>query len=278
MPENQSAEHERAAQILSRLEARSTEQLEQELAELMLAGSDSDEVLDLIDAYLAELEKRDPGKASISADDSLRDFHKKYDFLFPESSGDQHARSRRPRFRRSLLIAAVVVIMVSLLSVQVFGTNVFQVIADWTSETFGFHTSAPGETVSVSVSDSETYLSLQDALAAYHISPASIPQVLPEGYVQVELLVEEDGSSFTAAYQLGEDSFCISVSKLDTLTQQRIEKDAGDPELYSVGDIDIYIMENEGRYNAAWAMSEYEYAILGVSSKEVLYAMLNSIS
>jgi hypothetical protein len=278
MPENQSAEHERAGQILSQLAARSTEQLEQELTELMLADSDSDEVLDLIDAYFAELEKRDPCKAGISAEASLRDFHEKYDFLFPEPSGEQHTQSRRPRFRRSLLVAAVVVVMVSLLSAPVFGTNVFQVIADWTSETFGFHTSASGETVSISVSDSETYLSLQDALDAYHISPAPIPQVLPEGYVQVELLAAADGSSFTAAYQLGEDSFCITVSKLDALTQQRIEKDPGDPELYFVGGIDVYIMENEGRYNAAWTTSEYEYAILGVSSKEVLYAMLNSIS
>jgi hypothetical protein len=89
MPENQSAEHERAGQIVSQLAARSTEQLEQELAELMLADSDSDEALDRIDAYLAELEKRDPGKAGISAEASLQDFHEKYDFLFPEPSGAQ---------------------------------------------------------------------------------------------------------------------------------------------------------------------------------------------
>lgn len=275
MPENRSDGNDRATQSLSQLAARSTEQLEKELAELMLADSDSDETLGLIDAYLAELEKRKPCKAGISAEASLQDFHEKYDLLFQEPSGDPRIRSHRPRFRRSFLIAAVIVIMISLLSAQVFGTNVFQVIADWTSETFGFHTSASAETASVSVES--TYGSLQDALESYHISPASIPQDLPEGYVQEELLVAEDGSSFTAAYQLGEDSFCISVSKLDALTEQRIEKDPGDPELYSVGDIDVYIMENDGRYNAAWTTSEYEYAILGVSSKDVLYRMINSI-
>jgi hypothetical protein len=269
-----------ATQILSHLATQSTEQLESELAELMLADSDSDETLGMIDAYLAELEKRKPCKSSISAEDSLRDFHEKYELLFQETSGGQRDRYNRTRFRiaRSCLIAAIIVIMVSLLSVQVFGTNVFQVIADWTSETFGFHTAASAETAFGSMETSETYLGLRDALESHHISPAYIPQYFPEGYVQEELLVAEDGSSFTAAYQLGEDSFCISISKLNALTDQRIEKGPGNPELYTVGDIDFYVMENNGRYNAAWATSEYEYAILGVSSREALHKMLNSIS
>jgi len=270
--------HDRLAQIRSHLATQTTEALEEELAELML--EDSDEALDLIDAYVEELDKRDPCIPASTAEDSLKEFQDKYSTLFAEAvsvadktSEEKSRPIRRFRLARHLSIAAIIVVMVVFFAVQASGINILDAIARWTSETFGFV--SYGENAE-GVPNTE-YNELLAALDRYEITDVNIPSYLPDGYVQAELNVAEDGSMFVAVYQSEDSTIAIQLRMKTDDTLGSIEKDNMNPIVYPVNGVDHYIMVNTGTYLAAWECNGYECSIYGVPSEDELYAMINSI-
>lgn len=270
---------DRAAQIQSHLKKISTEDLEKELTELIAGESDSDDTLDLIDAYVAALEQRPSCEPTISAEDSLQNFHEKYSTLF-EAESEQAQRPQKPRrikIGRIITIAAVIAVMINLLALQVSGINLLGSIAHWTSETFQYLFSGGEVTTETGPEMNEALADLQSELDFHGITANLVPKYLPEGYVQVDFQAEKDGSLFMAVYQHDEDYITIQICKIDNGTGFNLQKDDDLPEIYTVNDRDYSIMTNKGAYTAVWEHSGYECATLNVLSKEELCRMLDSI-
>lgn len=270
---------DRATQIQLHLAECSTEVLEDELAELIGSESDSDETLDLIDAYLAELEKRPSCEPTISAEESLQNFHEKYATLFEEQPEKAHKPQKHHYVNagRFIAIAAVIVIMVSLLALQASGIDFLGSITHWTSETFQKIFSGGEVTTETGPEMNEALANLQAELDYHGITARLVPNYLPEGYEQIDIQADEDGSLFMAVYQHDDNYISIQIRKIDSVTGYSIQKDADSPEIYTVNDVNHCIMTNMGAYTAVWDNEGYEGAILNVSSKDVLYRMLDSI-
>lgn len=269
----------RTTQIESHLQSCSVEQLEDELAELMLNESDSDEILELIDAYIAELDKRSPSEISISAEQSLQKFHQKYTMLFEGSTQEAQfsQKQRCVHIARYGVIAAIIVIIISLFAVQVSGVDWFESIVHWTSETFGFTFSGYSDSVQSAAEAEDGYKELRNALESYNITAGLVPTYLPEGYRQVEFYVADGGTLFTSSYQLDDNYICIQISEINSSMGHLLQKDAVDPELYIAGDVEHYIITNIGAYSVIWENSGFECALLNISSKDLLYKLIDSI-
>lgn len=265
--------NDRASQIQTHLANLSTEELEDRLAELIMDESDDNNTL--IEAYLAELDKRDPCKPIITAEESLRNFHRKHPMIFAAAKNTPTPR-RTLRPARFLLTAIVVVTVFGLLAAQVSGVNVFHVFARWTNETFGLVFSdytKPSPTAEANAA----YAELQNALEAHGVTAPLVPKYLPEGYEQTELRAEDDGSLFMAVYQYEANYICIRINKIGSEIGNRVQIDGESPEIYTIDDIDHNIMTNIDTYSASWENVGYECYISNVSSKELLYDILDSI-
>lgn len=265
--------NDRASQIQTHLANLSTEELEDRLAELIMDESDDNNTL--IEAYLAELDKRDPCKPIITAEESLRNFHRKHPMIFAAAKNTPTPR-RTLRPARFLLTAIVVVTVFGLLAAQVSGVNVFHVFARWTNETFGLVFSdytKPSPTAEANAA----YAELQNALEAHGVTAPLVPKYLPEGYEPIEFYADEKESTFSASYQYENYYITIRVRATNYDSSATLEKDSDDPDIYTVGDIDHHIMTNKGKYSASWENDGYECEILNVSSKEVLLDILDSI-
>ena len=268
--------NDRATQIQSHLANLSTEELQDRVSELILDEAEADQdTLALIDAYLDELDRRNPCKEIITAEDSLRNFHDKFPMLH-ENAPDKPARKvRRLRPLRYGVLVAVFVAVFGLFVVQASGVNVFQVLANWTNETFGI--TFPGYVVSTVVEQNEAYAELQTALDEHGITAQLVPKYLPEGYEPVDSFVAEDGSLFIAYYQRGDDHITIRIKATNYESSAVLEKDPVAPDVYDVGGIEHHIMTNMGKYSAAWVNAGYECEILNVSSEIELYDIIDSI-
>ncbi len=268
--------NDRATQIQSHLANLSTEELQDRVSELILDEAEADQdTLALIDAYLDELDRRNPCKEIITAEDSLRNFHDKFPMLH-ENAPDKPARKvRRLRPLRYGVLVAVFVAVFGLFVVQASGVNVFQVLANWTNETFGL--SFPDYVASTTVERNDAYAELQTALDEHGITAQLVPKYLPEGYEAVELLVMEKGPLFAAHYQKGNELISIRIRATSYESSAVLEKDSDAPDVYDVGGIEHHIMTNKGKYSAVWVNAGYECEILNVSSEEDLYDIIDSI-
>lgn len=181
--------------------------------------------------------------------------------------------------RVTVLAAALIVcLFAGIFVVQAAGVNVIGAIARWSDETFGFNQSAPGAARSEPAGEGSGETSgLARSLVAHGITEPMVPQYIPEGYEQTELYVEPDGASFCGVYENGEDCLVIQINRHDTTTDDQVEKNSEDPEVYIANHTEYYIMKNVDRYNAAWFTGEYMCTILNANSKELLYSMLDSI-
>lgn len=268
--------NDRATQIQSHLANLSTEELQDRVSELILDEAEADQdTLALIDAYLDELDRRNPCKEIITAEDSLRNFHDKFPMLH-ENAPDKPARKvRRLRPLRYGVLVAVFVAVFGLLVVQASGINVFQAIANWTNETLDL--SFPGYSDASAERPKEVFAELQAALDAHGITAPLVPTYLPEGYEPVELKVLDDGPIFIAHYQRGNELISVRIRATSYEASARLEKDSSDPDVYTVGGVDHYIMTNMGDYSVAWVNDGYECEIMNVSSEKELYDIIDSI-
>lgn len=264
-------------QIQQHLASCSIEELQDELSELVLGNDDSDEALDLIDAYLAELEARLPCTTSISAEQSLADFHQKHEYLFTDNSPESGiAKATKPqRIRRYAILAATIGLLVCLFAVQAVGVNWMDALAKWTSDTFGLHFWKSEATISSN--DQEAFADLRLILQENGVFEIKVPSFIPTGYELCELSVSEDGKIMSAGYEYEDTCIRIQIRKTESSKGSLIEKDTQNPTEYISNGIQCYVFKNIDNYVAAWNIGEYECFLFGVTTEEILYEMLDSL-
>lgn len=269
---------ERTTQIQQHLASCSSEELLDGLSELVLGDDDSDETMDMIDAYLSELDARSPCDTNISAEESLRNFHEKYDHLFEvECQEDNEIRPPKPRrIRRYVLLAATLGILVCMFAVQAMGVNWVEALVQWTGETFGFIFD-DGTHESVKESGENPFENLQMLLLECNITGVRLPTFLPEGYESCELSAGENLETISAGYECENSYICIQIRKTNSSSGARIEKDGLTPIVYSSNGMQFYVFTNAEEYMAAWTSGEYECLLFGVPTEDLLYEILDSM-
>ena len=204
---------------------------------------------------------------------------------FPQADG---AKSRRPRKLRSLGRVAVLVAMVTILSCGVasaFGIDIFQAVADWTSETFGFsRTIAEPVGGNNKPSKANPFFYLQEDVSNL-TDLKVVPTQAANSVVSVgDTIISEveDKQKITCNFQF-EDSkreFSINIWVYSVIPEDykgSYQKDGNNVEEFVVDGITHYLMKNNDSASATWTNGNVECLIQGDLKMEELEKMVESI-
>ena len=255
--------------------------------------------------YAAQLlAERDPD-SNASADRAWADFQERY-LPFAEarsahyedgaSPSSDAAPGRRPTHLRKwsvrgmLAAAALAVLLLSVsVAAAATGHDLWKLLAQWTDETMGIAPGqiAPEEEDAIRIPEEDTeYASLQEAVDACGLSRPMVPQWLPEGFEQVELVVDTgfpDALIFQAAYQREGKAIVVFVEVFlpregqDNRDYGNFQKDEGDPIPYQAGGVTHLLSTNAGRPVALWTNGPAQGAISCDATMDELTQIIDSI-
>lgn len=276
-------------------------------------GLDPDTIL-AITEVIANREKSDSAPQYPDTDTAWNDFLTKYrphggSFLDTDADtiskqeqskskpGDSPAVQRRRSVRwltRTALVAAIIaaLLLATTVTASAFGYDLWNVIAEWSKETFTFtasdHTDRPTIDIHQAGASSNLegaeYSSLQDALDGYGITAPLAPTWIPERFELDSIYVGETssfvnlGAFYTCKDGTGNNlSISITLNMYSSEQYSQWQKDGDDPSTYVVEDVTHYLMTNMGREKAVWLTGNYECGITGDISRDELISILDSI-
>ena len=273
-------------------------------------GLDPDTIL-AITEVIANREESDSAPQYPDTDTAWNDFLTKYrphggSFLDAEADtvskqeqsksnlGDSPAVQRRRSMRwltRTALVAAIIaaLLLATTVTASAFGYDLWNVIAEWTKETFTFTAngqvdrSTPDVHQASASSNLEVaeYSSLQDALDGYGISTALAPTWIPDRFELHSISVGETSSfvDFFAHYTCGDDVLFLGITLHKDVpnTYGDWQKDESNPVPYVTNGITHYLMTNLDKEVAVWLNGNYECGITGDISRDELAAIIESI-
>ena len=272
----------------AKYDAMSTEELQQLLREdaSKPVGEESDtDVLFYVMEVLAKRRKeRNEGK---SPEEALDSFKKHYNTENEISSDSERVpaapkRSSFGHWMKGLIAAAAVFAFVigGSLTANAMGFDLWEVIAKWTQETFHFgYADEIIETNAPSPNSLQPYASLQEALDEYDISINVVPTWIPEGFVEVDVTVEDTPRQrrITGIYESGDNRFRIRIADYLNSAPAQVEKSDSLLEIYTHDGIDYYIFNNEDQLQVMWIIEKFECCITGPLTISEVKAMIDSI-
>jgi hypothetical protein len=299
MPESNEKKH----QNYSIFDSMSTEELENILQAdaQLLSEEDSDtEAILYIMEVIAKREKEHPTGGFTDVQSAWTSFEHNYlpyienDKSIYEFEESDMVITQKPlkeffplqRKHRMIRFASVVAIFVVVLltgnmTAKAFGIDLFGTIAKWTQDTFTFSSSVPNETTSDEQDFNEAAKTdtLQQILNQYGITCDLVPTWLPDGYLFKNSDVYETpaSTSFHAIYYREEDEISVTITSLSKPVRSIYEKDDNEVTVYSVNDIEHYIMTNLKITNIVWTSGTYEGSISGKISLEEAKRIIDSI-
>lgn len=211
--------------------------------------------------------------------------------ISPESKSVPISKVKRFHLRRTLAIAAIITILLALLTVPVaFGyASVFEMIGHWTDDYFrfipmheetiisdtGFSTSAPPNT---------EFDPPQDVLDAHGVTQKILPTWLPNGFSlsgsDMYALDAINRNEFSFFYSNSDSSiFLLFIQHTDnSIDSNKYQKDVGPVEEYQVANVLYYLYTNAGQSCASWYIDNMECFINGDITMDELKEIINSIS
>lgn len=193
-------------------------------------------------------------------------------------------KKRKKRLPKALRVAAAVIIIafVGSLTAEAAGIPVWNTVVTWTQEAFGFgvaerHAEWHEELV---VEIPEQCQELNDKLKQHGTVVGVIPSYIPEGYQVIRLESAELTDEITYVLLLSDGehnivlSYCLYFGEFGVSEYQ---KNDGAPEPYEAGGITHYIAQNVDTFVAIWRNDNLECSISGVSTREELIEMIDSI-
>lgn len=289
---------------LSRLSTKELEAILRADAESPKAGND--EAISYILEVIEQREREHPSGSFPDIDSSWKEFQTIYNTpegadqsLYPSEEEDvlhtkpMQAEARQRRIlRRPLLVAAIIVLLIASLTIPVAGYgNLLEMIGSWTADQFTFITtgyrkdsSSDEADVNKEVSsDSQIGAELRQVLQDYGITESVVPSWLPDGFkligdVSVQEYPDFGEINFFAYYEDYDNSCTLNITQTASSFQSRVyEKGSEVPEIYTVGNVDYYIIENTDSIMAAWYVDDLECSINTTMSKSELKRVLDSI-
>lgn len=278
------------------------------LLKLAVNPNGEDENDAYVDALLEALAEREytPEQRAAETDRAWRAFQSAYRAedgrglsLFPEEPSQKSqpeqvvpitpSRRKRPRLRRTLLVAAVVACLLMLCVPTALGYQGFlDMIGQWSDEQFHFGSlSFESETDKdkfnkpITPEEDIDYASVEDALSAYGVTALVMPRYIPNEFQIKTVRVDDDSTNgyigFLALYSAEERALTLSISWTSTPRDGTYEKDSNPVEVYEKGGVTHYFFENNGHSVVAWYNGSFECYIQGDVSMNELKMMIDSI-
>lgn len=184
-------------------------------------------------------------------------------------------------FRRCLLAAASLCLLVALTCVPVFGFHsIVQMLASWTAEQFGFY--VPPEARPGAGQMPEEFAELQEILQQYDVE-LIIPK-FPAGFEAKKPTLDyfpDDGTlDFTIMYQQKDDYYIFSVYKNEKYIENQYEKSIFLVETELYNGIEHFYLANEENNTVTWGVGTIEHSIvtnMPISDLEEIVEMMYEV-
>lgn len=269
------------------------ERLQDQFVDLLYPSDGGEIDVEALDALLEQMEAVSPLPASLSTDpeEGLERFRRRYASVI--EAADAGAAEERPLvpekrhskkpFVRMLAIAAVVILLLSTVTAQAFGVNVFAAIARWTSEIFRLDSGAtPYAMVTVRpLEEGETaaYDTLEEAVEAFGIEAPLVPKEIPERFelVEVTAVCRKAGILIYADYKSKDEELQIRYREAAAKEFNTLERENDAIDSHDVGGIRHGLLSDLGRQKAIWQNGDFECKITGDISKQEIKSMIDSI-
>jgi hypothetical protein len=269
------------------------QRLQDRLADLLYPSDGGEIDVEALDSLLEQMEAVSPLPASLSTDpeESLKQFRRRYASVIETAnagtvediSAVPEKRHSNRLFVRALPFAAALMLLLSSITAQAFGMNVFSVIARWTAEIFRLDGgSTPYATVSIrplEVDEEATYQSLEEAMEAFGIRAPLAPKEIPERFelVKVWAVNRESGILIYADYESSNGAFRIRYNEAEEQEFNTLERENSVITSYFAGRIDHKLISDMGRQKAVWRNGDFECEISGDFSEQELKTIIDSI-
>ena len=253
-----------------------------------IEGEESDtEMLLYVMEVLAERNKT-TASTNKSAKEAFETFKQYY---MPESDPDDLPASAQEKrksviawiptwLRRMTAAAAVlVVLLLGATTVSAFGDDLWDIVVQWTQETFHLGCANSTETMAPAADDEREYESLQEVLDLEKITTPLVPTWIPEEYEFVEVKVEESPiqKKYIAVYQSGESQLKIQIKKYFMDDPQQVEQSEDLIEIYEHVGISFYIFKDYDQLRVVCIHDGYECYITGHICSGEIKRMIDSI-
>lgn len=269
----------------------STEQLENLLSQDFDWSGEQEPDVDYIMAVMEVIRERDAeaGEAAVDVDAAWEDFQQNYQNRRPASEPPALRETESPHLNQSsqhkspqkhfkatryLVLAALVGVLLCG-AAEAFGFHVFQALASWTTETFGF--TAPAEPA-----EADPFAQLRSAVAHETTLPI-VPHYAPEGTEETgDFSIDErrNGIRIADKYKIPDGEFSIHVIIYDINNKDytgTYQKDAALLEVYEVNGLNYYLMSNRSMNVVTWTNENVEILIQGDLDITLLKQMVDSI-
>lgn len=233
---------------------------------------------------LANRESENPEKQIKSTEEAYATFVKHYAPEMAEDKPIPFSKHGTVAGRWMKRVAVVAIICVALttaaVSAKAFAPDFWDKIAIWTREFFRFENVTDGtEGQEPDIENNAELDSLRDALAQYAGVNELMPNWLPEGYLHVDVNVQETPKALfiLAVYEKDGEQFLIQIRQEFGSDPFQIEKNEDLIEIYTVDGVDYYIFSNDKCMQTAWIVGEYECLIIGKLTLEDMKKVIDSI-
>lgn len=269
------------------------QRLQDRLADLLYPSDGGEIDVEALDSLLEQMEAVSPLPASLSTDpeESLKQFRRRYASVIETAnagtaediSAVPEKRHSNRLFVRALPFAAALMLLLSSITAQAFGMNVFSVIARWTAEIFRLDGgSTPYATVSLrplAVDEEATYQSLEEAMEAFGIRAPLAPKEIPERFelVEVTATCRKTGILICAEFKSSDGEGRIRYNEAEEQEFNTLERENGVIASYFVGGIDHKLISDLGRQKAVWRNGDFECGITGDFSEQEIKTIIDSI-
>ena len=280
---------DRRARDFSKFDSMTTEQLQQilRLDAMKPTGEESDtEELFYIMEVLADRRRNDTTFTGKTTQQAFEEFQKYY---MPEDAQSDSADAVPAKqnkisvrwFRRiSAIAAALAIVLLTTVTADAFGYDLFGKIANWSEDFFHFEEQGGAtEVTEPDVQDELEYASLQEALDINGITQRLAPAWLPERFSLSDLEITESPKEVTinANYRSENDEIVISIRQLLTGLPIEVEKNDNLVEVCYSNGIAYYIFQNTDAVQVSWIIDEFECIIIGEVTVEEMKEIVKSI-
>ena len=269
------------------------QRLQDRLADLLYPSDGGEIDVEALDSLLEQMEAVSPLPASLSTDpeESLKQFRRRYASVIETAnagtvediSAVPEKRHSNRLFVRALPFAAALMLLLSSITAQAFGMNVFSVIARWTAEIFRLDGgSTPYATVSIrplEVDEEATYQSLEEAMEAFGIRAPLVPKEIPERFelVEVTATCRKTGILICADFKSSDGAFRIRYNEAEAQEFNTLEKENTSVDSHFVKGIEHKLTSDLGRHKAVWRNGDFECRITGDLSEQEIITIIDSI-
>lgn len=274
----------RCSQVPADVEQRSSQELLQEIEQILAASSSVDMDTDKLEAYLDILQERAPVMEDYDAKAEWEKTKAQHPLLFTPEPAKRPKKADARKWFRSVRAAeiAVAVVLCLMITANAFGYNPIRQFLDWADGIIRVYSNPSGE-MELPPNDPNEYHSLAEALEAYDIDPDSCPTWIPEDYTLKAVTVRDSEGLFriSGVYRSERGELLIRFTNFKVFNENYwgnvIERDENGS-IFKNGENEFYITTNSNQLKAGWIQNSNFYEVIGQVSEDEIKEILKSIS